>query len=152
MRELQILPTGVDVEGFAEIFHRHRGTLDMPAGPPAAERCVPPGFLVLADKFPKSKIAGVLLLVLVRIYPLAAAGDIAGKIDLRQLSILGKRRDPVIDRAVRLVRLSVLYQFGDDVDHFRNMMSRPWCYLRPLVAKGVKIFPKILYIRRGKFI
>src|SRR6187431_1421069 len=119
----------------------------MPARPAAAERRIPAWLFVLAYKLPKSKIAGVFLFVFVRVYPLAATRYIAGKIDLRQLSVLGKRRDPVIDRAVRLVCLSVLDQLRDDIDHLRNMMRRPRRYLGPLVAKGVKIFPKILYIR-----
>src|SRR6187401_502986 len=97
----------------------------MPARPSTAKRSIPARLFVLAYKFPKSKIAGVFFFVLVRVYPLAAAGDIAGKIDLRQLSILGERRDPVIDRAVRFVRFSVLYKLRDDVDHLRNMMRRP---------------------------
>src|SRR5688572_19304895 len=152
MRKLKVLASGMYIQGFAEILHRHCRAFYMPAWTAAAERSVPARFLVLADEFPQGKIASVLLLVLVSVDALAAASDIARKIDLRQLSILGKRSDPVIDRAVGFVRLSVLDQLRDDIDHLRNMMRRPRRYFWPLVAKCVKIFPKILYIRRRKFI
>src|SRR5207237_4306702 len=41
MREEVILATGVEVEGLAEVFHRHGRALDVPAGIPAAPRRIP---------------------------------------------------------------------------------------------------------------
>ena len=41
MREHQVFAAGVQVEGFAEILHRHGGALDVPAGAAVAERGIP---------------------------------------------------------------------------------------------------------------
>ena len=98
VRKLQVHSARVQVESLAEIFHRHRRAFDMPPRPPAAEWSIPTWFLVLADQFPKGEITCVLFVVFIGIDALAAAGDIARKIDLRQLAILWKRSDAVIDR------------------------------------------------------
>ena len=98
MREDQINAARVDVERLAQIFHGHRGALDVPAGTPAPELRVPRGLVRRLRPFPESEIARVLLLILVRIDALARAGDVAREIYLRELAVFGKRADAVIDR------------------------------------------------------
>src|SRR5258706_1057030 len=41
MREEVIFATGVEIERLAEVFHRHRRALDVPAGISAAPRRIP---------------------------------------------------------------------------------------------------------------
>src|SRR5947209_4367782 len=100
MREDEIDAARVDVERLAEILHRHRGALDVPAGPSRAYTRVPSRLAFRVSRFPQSEIARVLLLILVRIDALARARDVAREVDLRELAVCGKRRDAVIDRAV----------------------------------------------------
>jgi hypothetical protein len=152
MRKLQIHAASVNVESFAEVLHRHRGALDMPARAAASEWGVPARFLAGFDQFPKSEIACVLFIVFVRIHPLAAAGDIAGEIDLRELAVIRKGSDAVIDRAVGFIRFAVLDQLRDDLDHLLNMVRRSRRDLGPLHAQCVEIFPKGNDIRGGKFV
>src|SRR5512140_192494 len=104
MRELQVHAAAVDVEGLAEILHRHRRALDMPAGAAASERRVPARLIVRPDKLPQGEIARVFLLVFVSVDTFAAAGDVAFETDLRQLAVFRERRDAVVDRTVRLIR------------------------------------------------
>src|SRR5438128_10428786 len=60
MREDQVLAASVQVEGRAEIFHGHRGALDVPPGPAPSPRAVPGGLAGLRG-FPEREITGVAL-------------------------------------------------------------------------------------------
>src|SRR4029450_14006696 len=67
MRKNQVDATCVDVDRrFTEQAERHRGTLEMPAGAAGANPRVP-GRLTIFRGFPQDEVAGVLLVVLVRI-------------------------------------------------------------------------------------
>ena len=67
VREAQVEPAAVDVEGLAEVPLRHRRALEVPARPAAAERGVPGGRLRLAGLggLPQREVAGVALGVVV---------------------------------------------------------------------------------------
>ena len=55
MREYQIKPSAVYVKSIAKVFGRHRGTLDVPAGPALSPRRIPAGFALFCG-FPKREI------------------------------------------------------------------------------------------------
>src|SRR4029077_15161872 len=59
VREDEILAAAVHVEGLAEVLHRHRGALDMPAGPAVAPRALPagPAWLVLLPEGEVERVA-----------------------------------------------------------------------------------------------
>ena len=61
VRENEVEPAAMDVEGLAELGLAHRRAFDMPARPAAAPRAVPTG-LVGGRGFPEHKIAGVALI------------------------------------------------------------------------------------------
>src|SRR5262245_50633744 len=82
MRELQVLSPAMYIERFAEVFHRHRGALDVPSRTSASERSIPTRLFAFTDQFPERKITCIFLIIFVGINPLAAPRDIAGKIDL----------------------------------------------------------------------
>ncbi len=124
----------------------------MPARASAPERSIPTRFVIRPDQFPQGKIACVFLVVLVSIDPLRTAGDIARKADLRELAVLGKRRDAVIDRAIGFVRVAVCEQRRDDLDHFGDVMRRTRHHLGTFVAESVKILEKVLRVRCRKLV
>ncbi len=103
MRKDEIDAAGVNVEGFAEILHRHRRALDVPARTAATDRRVPGGFSFARRFFPEREVARVFFFVLVGIDAFAGAGDVSGEVDLRKLAVLRKRSDAVVDRVVRSI-------------------------------------------------
>src|SRR5208337_429650 len=85
MGEDKIDASGMDVKSLAQEFHGHRGALDVPAGSPGAQRRLPKG-LAFLGRLPERKVAGVVLVVLIRIDPCPVAD--ARKVDLGQLAIV----------------------------------------------------------------
>src|SRR5688572_6606747 len=83
----QIDATGMDIKSLAEILHRHRRTLDVPAGPPTSEFGIPCGLIRTGSRLPQREVARVFFFVLVGIDAFAGPGDVAGKVDLRQLTV-----------------------------------------------------------------
>ena len=115
MGENQIDAAGVDVDRRrAEQTQRHGGALDVPA---RATRTNPwiPGRLPFLGRFPQHEIAGVFLVVLVRIDACATLD--AGMVEMRELAVVRKRRDLEVDRAVAPVGMSVLLERLDRVGH-----------------------------------
>ena len=72
MRKDQINPAGVKVERLAKIFHRHRRTFDVPAGPATPYFSVPRGLFGSVRGLPQCEIARVFLFVFVGVDALAA--------------------------------------------------------------------------------
>src|SRR6266436_7394505 len=64
MRKCQINSTGMNIQCFAEILHGHRGALNVPAGPSAANRGLPEVLSRLRG-FPQRKIPRAFLFVAV---------------------------------------------------------------------------------------
>src|SRR3990170_2003851 len=62
VRENKINPAGVNVKTLAKMFHRHGGTLDMPAGPALAPRREPKNIAVIfGPRFPEGKVFDIFL-------------------------------------------------------------------------------------------
>ena len=87
----------MEVEGVAEVLHRHGGALDVPAGAAGAEDGVP-GVLAGLCGLPEGEVAGGVLLVLVDID--ARAVFDAGEIFFGELAVLGKLGDAEVPGAV----------------------------------------------------
>src|SRR5213076_3453254 len=77
---------GMDVEVLAQIFHAHRGALDVPAGPPLSPRRGPRR-LARLGRLPQREVPDVFLLVLVVGDALAAPSSV--EVDPGELSIPG---------------------------------------------------------------
>ncbi len=125
MREHQVDSTGVDVESFAEVALAHRRALDVPARPPAPERRIPgpAQLLVLRVRvLPEREVAHRLLVIFVRRH--ALAGLQSFPVEVRQRPVRGKARDPEVHVAVRDVRVLVLDELADHLDHLGNVLGR----------------------------
>src|SRR5439155_18495521 len=60
MRQYQVFAASVQIERCAEIFHGHRGALDVPSGPARSPRTLPGGLAGLRG-LPEREITGVAL-------------------------------------------------------------------------------------------
>src|SRR5207249_3234204 len=85
MGKRQVYAAGVDVQGLAQILHRHDGAFDMPAGPAGSERRLPGWFAVLA-RLPENEVAGVRFVVFV--YVDARSGADPGEVVMRELAVV----------------------------------------------------------------
>src|SRR5436190_23194273 len=97
MREDQIDAAGVDVERLAEVLHRHRRALDVPARAARADRGLPRG-LARFRALPEREVPDVVLAVLVALDPFADAKLVG--IDPGEPTVGRPRRDPEEQRAV----------------------------------------------------
>jgi hypothetical protein len=77
----------------------------MPARPAATNGSVPRGFGFARRFFPEREVARVFLFILVGVDSFARARDVAGEVDLRQLSVFGKRSDAIVNGTVRSIRV-----------------------------------------------
>src|ERR1700722_7903996 len=110
MRKDQVDTAGVDVERFAQILHRHRGALYVPARPSRADLALPKYFAFFG-RLPQNEISRVGLVVLIDVN--ARAGADAGEIVVGELAIFRKLRNAVINRALTLVSAPALAQLLD---------------------------------------
>src|SRR5262249_50308514 len=101
VRENEIQTAEVDLERWTEELLRHRGTLDVPARPPATPWRVPPGVLALLVRLPEREVAGILF-PWVRFLLLDLIGALSG-----EAAVLREAGDAKVDIAVRLVGVAV---------------------------------------------
>ena len=100
MWEDEIEAAAVDPELRPQVLRRHRGALDVPARPAATPRRVPRRVLARLVRFPEREVARVLL-ARVRLLLFDLVGSLAG-----EAAVVRERRNPVVDVAVRLVRVT----------------------------------------------
>ena len=99
VREEVVDAAGVHVERFAEILHRHRRALDVPAWPTAAPRRIPDDIAVVRSvALPEGEVAYAFLLVFVLAHAGAAAH--APDVDVRGVAVVGEVGDVEVDAAV----------------------------------------------------
>ena len=94
------MPTGVNINRFAEMFHRHGGTLNMPPGSTLTPRAIPPRFLCLRF-FPEIEIPADLPSVHQSQHE--APGKQILRLTMRELSIFRKVVDAVIYVSINFV-------------------------------------------------
>src|SRR3981081_116720 len=136
MREHQVNAPGVDVERVAEISLAHRGALDMPAWPAAAEGRVPRSTHLLITRLrllPESEVAHRLLVVFVSRH--ARARLETGAIEVRQGAVGRKACDTEVPVAVGDVRVAGLEEGLDHRAHIGNVLGRTRIMLGPLRPK-----------------
>src|SRR5207249_904772 len=98
VRKHEVDAAGVDVQGGPEVAPAHRRALDVPPGTAAPERRVPRGadlFIAGLRLLPQREVADRLLVVLVRRD--AGTGLEPGTVEMRQLAVFRKARDPEVD-------------------------------------------------------
>ena len=125
MGEDQVLPAGMQVDGFAKVLAGHGAALDMPAGAAVAPGALPVRLAGLGS-LPDCEIGGVFLQVVVH---LAAQGTVAAlqiiEVEVAQLAVVRVRLDAEIDIAVaRDIGVAGLHQILDDTDDLTDMLGR----------------------------
>ena len=117
-------------------------------GRPGPSGAVPERLAVLG-RFPQDEIAGVGFVVFVHVD--ARAGADAAEIVVRELAVVGKLRDAVVDRAVAAIGVAALVELLDGVDHFVDVLGGLHHALRPLQAQRRAVFEESLRVDRGVF-
>src|SRR3954468_20964707 len=97
VREDQVLAAAMNIEALAEVFHRHRGALDMPARAPRPDLGFPESFPRFR-RLPQGKVARFFLVEAVGIDTRAI--DDRAKVFLRKLAVLRELRNAEVVRAV----------------------------------------------------
>src|SRR5437588_5544255 len=138
MREGQIVPAAVYVEGFSQVFHRHRRALEMPTGPAFTKRRWPPRFVPLFWLFPQHEVARISLFVFVDIH--ARARNISFELQSRQLAVTRESSDAVIERTIARVGMLSIGEPVHQIDHFRYMSGRTRHFFRLFDVEGNAIF------------
>ena len=110
----------VDVDGVAEKLHRHRGTLDMPAGAPGAKGTIPKYFPIplRIKRLPQYKIGKVIFLIFVS-YVIARRVEFELiEFKMGKASVFRKMADRKIDAPIlAFVCNPLLHQPFDQADH-----------------------------------
>jgi hypothetical protein len=132
----------VNVQRFAEIFHGHGGTLDVPAGAAGTDGRFPKMFAGLG-RFPEREIACAFFFVAVVVD--AGAGLNAGQVDLGKFAVVGKFRDAVVDRAFARIGECFLLQPLDELDHVVDMVGGSDPVFRRFDAEDAAIVEKGLH-------
>src|SRR5215472_2371923 len=148
MREGEVDAAAVYVQSVAEIFHGHRGALNMPARTSRADRRFPE-MLARLRSLPESEVARVVLVVAIHVH--TRAGLHPRHINFRQLPIARKLRDAEIDGAVAVVGESIagkaLNQFHRVVDMLGgagNVFGRLEIQGGAVIEIGLNVFVRIL--------
>src|SRR5215472_6650039 len=105
MRKGEVDPAGMNIEGIAEILHRHGGALDVPAWTAGADARFPEVFAGFGC-FPESEIARIFLVILIDVH--ARAGLNAAQIDFRKFAILREFGNAEVNGAVTIIGKALL--------------------------------------------
>ena len=99
--------------------------------------------------FPERKVARVFFFVLVGVDAFTGAGDVSREVDLRELAVLRKRSDAVVDRIVGSIGVIGGQQFLDQRHHLRNVTRCARNDFGPFAAERVEVFPERVDVVRG---
>src|SRR5688500_20340463 len=113
----------------------------MPTRTSPSDGSIPGGFCFRSGLFPQREIARIFLLILIREYSFARPGNISGKVNLRKFAVLGKRRNAIVNRSVRLVGVGGVEQTLDQRNHSGNMSSGAGPDVRPLTTARRAVCP-----------
>ena len=120
--ELVVVAARVDVEAVAEVLHRHRRALDVPPGVAVAPRARPLQRAVGAGLLPQREVLGVTLVRVDRHLLTVSRAEPVERV-ARELAVAGERRDVVVDAPVDLVRVALLEQRLDQLDHVVDVLG-----------------------------
>ena len=122
MREEVVLATRVDVEGLAEVRHRHGRALDMPSRVTAAPRRLPLLQVAGLRRAPEREVERV---ALVRVDLDAGAGlALVGRLRVQPRAVPGERRRVEVHPVRRDVRVPLRDEALDEGDHRRDVLGR----------------------------
>ena len=148
MREDQVLPPSVEIEGLAEVLHRHRGALDVPSRAPRTPRARPGGLAGLGA-FPEREIERVALhLSHLDPHPLAQVVHLAP----RELAVLRIAPHVEIDVDPRDVGVLLLDEALDQRDDLGQVLGRPRIVGRALDVQEIGIGEEGLHVPLGHLV
>src|SRR5439155_4114351 len=127
---------GMDVQGFSQIFHGHRGTFDVPSGAPATYGCVPEMFAGFWG-FPESKIASAFFFIPVDIN--ASTGLYSSDVNFGKLSVVGEFGNAIVDGTLAGVCVGLFLEALDELDHGIDVVGGANPVLGRLDAEGLTI-------------
>src|SRR6185369_1090474 len=138
MREDEIFAASVDVESVSEIFHRHGGALDVPAGAAGADLGVPE-CLAGFGSLPEGEVASLFFAEAVGINARAVFN--VGEILLGKLAVLGELGDAeVIGAVFSPVSYALLKKAIDEVCHLVHVLGGSGNGFRALNAENGGVF------------
>ena len=151
VREHVVDAAGVDVEGEPEVFAAHRGAFEVPAGAAGSPRTVPLHIaVVFVPGFPQGEIGHGVLGVLVAAD--AVADALIFEVELDQLPVVfafldGEVNGPVVG----LVRVALVHQLLDHVQHFRDVRRGLGIVFRRFDAERAEILEEriLVFAREG---
>ena len=122
VREDQVQPAAMDIEGFAQIALGHGRAFDMPARTPPTPWTVP-ARLLGARKLPQYEIGGIALM---RIDGNARPGEIVGEVAAGKLAVVGHGFDGEQHFSARLIGMAIVEQPLDHHLHFGDIVGGAW--------------------------
>ena len=146
MREEVVDASGVDVERFAQVVHRHRRALEVPARPARSPRRIPyrhrpVGAGVAA--LPEDEVSRVILVVL--LIPRGPAGGRESRaVDPSQPPVFRRTPDREVHGTLALVGESPLGERFDQPDHPLDEAGRPWPVFRFLESERLPVLEEHL--------
>ena len=119
VREDEVVAPAVNVDGLADVFHAHRGALDVPAGTALAPGGIPGGFVGLGG-LPEGEIGGVTLWV--------SGGDACAGFHFLdgaagEFPVALEAGDVEIDVAGGFVRVSAVDERPDETNDLRDELG-----------------------------
>src|SRR5687767_6901714 len=121
----------------------------MPTRTSTSDGSIPGGFCFRSRLLPEREIARIFLLVLIREYSFARPGNVSGKVNLRKFAILGKRRNAIVNRSIRLVGVVGVEQTLDQRNHFGNVSRGARHDVRSFTTERIEVFPQRLDVFGG---
>src|SRR5919201_3683523 len=135
VREDEVEPAAVDLEGGPEELLGHNRALDVPARSAATPGRVPPRVLAGLVRLPQREVARILL---ERVRLLVLVHEVVGAL-AREPTVLRVARDAEVDVALDVVRESALDQLGDEADDLGDGLGRARQVVGPPEAEVVGV-------------
>ena len=146
--ELVVVAAGVDVEPLAEVLHRHRRALDMPAGEAVTPGTRPPEGPVGSGLLPEREILRVAL----RSGSTASSWRCPARSLIervaRELPVARERRDVVVHGPVDLIGVALRDQRCDQIDHLVDVVRRPRVQVRTFDPHQISVLQERLGVLR----
>ena len=114
VREGEIDAAGVNIDGFAQEFHGHRGAFDVPARAARPNGRFPEMFARLW-RLPQSEIPGAFFFVAIVVHPRARLDS--AQVNLGQFAVVLELCDAVVNRTFGIVGIRLFLQPLDQLHH-----------------------------------
>ena len=148
VRERKILSAAVDVDGLAEVLLGHRRALDVPSRSAHAPRRLPSDFGFLFAGLPQREVQRILLDLTYR-----DAGAALKIVDVlsRQFAVFRELASRIIDVAVRLISVALVYQGLNELYDLRDVLRDLRMHVGLHNAQRLRVVEVLLDVFLGDF-